>query len=93
MLFNVIEELNRMLPSEEHLPKDVHAALMGASGRLDSAGLINLIVLTEQRALQEFGRNILLTDDSTMSRIEQVFSTIGALADHIHGLLDNENDG
>lgn len=93
MLFNVIDELNRMLPREEHLPKDVHAPLMGASGRLDSAGLINLIVLTEQRALQELGRAILLTDDRTMSRIDQVFGTVGSLADYIHGLLNEKNDG
>lgn len=93
MLFSVIEELNRMLPSGEHMPKDVHAPLMGASGRLDSAGLINLIVLTEQRALQDLGRDILLTDDGTLSRIEQVFGTVGSLADHIHGLLHEKTDG
>ena len=86
MLFNVIDEINLMLPPEEHLEKDVKAALAGESGRLDSAGLINLIVVTEEKAAAELGLSIVLTDDQTMSQVNQVFQSIGALADHIYSL-------
>ena len=93
MLFNVIDELNQLQPREEHLTKDLQAPLAGEFGRLDSAGLINLIVLTEQKAAQELGRPILLTDDRTMSQINAVFRTLGSLADYIHLLLNEKRDG
>jgi acyl carrier protein len=93
MLFNVIDELNQMHSREEHLTKDLQAPLAGDYGRLDSAGLINLIVLTEQKTAQELGRPIRLTDDRTMSQINVVFRTLGSLADYIHLLLNEKRDG
>ena len=93
MLFNVIDELNQLQPREEHLTKDLQAPLAGDFGRLDSAGLINLIVLTEQKTARELGRPILLTDDRTMSQINMVFRTLGSLADYIHLLLNEKRDG
>jgi acyl carrier protein len=93
MLFNVLDELNQLRPEDEHLKKDLGTPLSGDSGSLDSAGLINLIVLTEQKTAQALGRRILLTDDRTMSRINEVFRTVGSLADYIHLLLNEERDG
>jgi len=93
MLFRVLDELNQFRPREEHLKKDLETPLAGGSGELDSAGLINLIVLTEQKAAQELGRPILLTDDRTLSRINEVFLTLGSLADYIHLLLNEKRDG
>ena len=90
MLFSVIDELNQLRPTEEYLEKDLETPLAGDFGRLDSAGLINLIVVTEQKAAEELGRPILLTDDRTMSQISQVFRSLGTLADYIQQLL-NEN--
>jgi acyl carrier protein len=92
-LFTVIDELNQLRPREEHLTKDLQTPLAGDFGRLDSAGLINLIVLTEQKIAQELGRPILLTDDRTMSQINVVFRTLGSLADYIHLLLNEKRDG
>jgi hypothetical protein len=83
MLFSVIDELNQMRPTDEHLAKDLETPLAGDSGKLDSAGLINLIAVTEQKAAAELGRPILLTDDRTLSQVKQVFRTLGTLADYI----------
>jgi hypothetical protein len=93
MLFRVIDELNQLRPADEHLAKDLAAPLAGDSGRLDSAGLINLIAVTEQKAAAELGRPILLTDDRTLSQVNEVFGTLGALADYIHLRLNEKNDG
>ena len=93
MLFSIIDELNQLQSGEAHLTKDVQAPLAGDFGRLDSAGLINLIVLTEQKTAQELGRTILLTDERTMSQINVVFRTLGSLADYIHLLLNEKRDG
>ena len=93
MLFNVLDELNQLRPREEHLAKELETPLAGDFGRLDSAALINLIVLTEQKTAQELGRPILLTDERTMSQINVVFRTLGSLADYIHLLLNEKRDG
>ncbi len=93
MLFSVIDELNQLRPTEEYLEKNLETPLAGDFGRLDSAGLINLIVVTEQRAAEELGMPILLTDDRTMSQVNQVFRTLGTLADYIHLLLNEKRDG
>ena len=93
MLFGAIDELNQLRPAEEHLEKDLDTPLAGDVGRLDSAGLINLIVVTEQKAAEELGRPILLTDDRTMSQVNQVFRTLGTLADYIDLLLSEKRDG
>jgi len=91
-LFEAVDELNRMLPAGERLPTDVRTPLMGDSGRLDSAGLINLIVIAEQRLAERLGTPVLLTDDRTLSRVVEVFGTIGSLADHVQGLLSEPRD-
>ena len=93
MLFNVIDELNELRPADEHLEKNLAVPLTGDTGKLDSAGLINLIVLTEQKTAEELGIPILLTDDRTMSRVKEVFSTLGTLADYIQRLLSEKRDG
>ncbi|MGD9301100.1 MAG: hypothetical protein PVI13_05970 [Desulfobacterales bacterium] len=93
MLFNVIDELNELRPADEHLDKNLAAPLTGDTGKLDSAGLINLIVLTEQKTAEELGTPILLTDDRTMSRVKEVFDTLGTLADYIQRLLNEKRDG
>jgi acyl carrier protein len=93
MLFGVIDELNQLRPTEEHLEKNLETPLAGDSGRLDSAGLINLIVVTEQKTAEELGVPILLTDDRTLSRVKEVFRTLGTLADYIQLLLNEKRDG
>jgi len=92
-LFNVIDELNQLRSTEEQLEKNLAAPLTGDSGRLDSAGLINLIVLTEQKTAEELGMPILLTDDRTMSQVKEVFGTLGTLAEYIQRLLNEKRDG
>jgi acyl carrier protein len=93
MLFSVLDELNQLRPTEEHLEKNLGTPLAGDFGRLDSSGLINLIVITEQKTDEEFGIPILLTDDRTMSQINIVFRSLGTLADYIHQLLNEKRNG
>jgi hypothetical protein len=60
---------------------------------LDSAGLINLIAVAEQKAAAELGRSLLLTDDRTLSQVNQVFRTLGTFADYIQLRLNEKRDG
>jgi acyl carrier protein len=93
MLFSVVDELNQLHPAAEHLEKNLESPLAGDAGSLDSAGLINLIVITEQKTAEELGTPLLLTDDRTMSRVKEVFGTLGTLADYIQQRLDEKGNG
>ena len=93
MLFSVVDELNQLRPAAEHLEKNLDSPLTGDAGVLDSAGLINLIVLTEQKTAEVLGAPVLLTDDRTMTRVKEVFGTLGSLAEYIQQLLDEKGNG
>ena len=93
ILFSAIDEINQLLPPEEQLERDLETPLAGDFGRLDSAGLINLIVVAEQKTADELGMPILLTDDRTMSQVDRVFRTLGTLADYLEQLANEIQNG
>jgi acyl carrier protein len=84
-----LEELNQQLPSEAQLEVSPDAILLGPDGRLDSLGLVNLILLIEERMASEFGAAISLTDENALSRPEAVFRDVQTLARHILALTEH----
>jgi len=61
--------------------------IYGNDSRLDSLGLINLIVAVEQNIEDEFDVSITIADERAMSQKYSPFRTIGSLADYIEVLL------
>ena len=59
-IYSAIDEINQQLPVEQRLDKSIDMVLLGSSGRLDSLGIINLIVLTEQEVEKKLGAKIIL---------------------------------
>ncbi|MCL4298377.1 MAG: hypothetical protein KJ077_21750 [Anaerolineae bacterium] len=93
-VFEVIDELNQLLPAEQHLEKDADTPLFGKSGRLDSLGLVNLIVATEQKIEEKFdGAAITLADSMTLPEEHSPFTSVGKLVDHLSLLLEQETNG
>jgi acyl carrier protein len=64
--------------------------IYGNDSRLDSLGLINLIVAVEQNIEDEFDVNITIADERAMSQKHSPFRTIGSLAEYIEMLLKEE---
>lgn len=87
MIFSAVDEINQQLAKEQKLEKSIGTVLFGESGKLDSLGLVNLIVSTEQKIEEEFGVVITLADERAMSQKNSPFRTIGTLADYISLLL------
>ena len=87
VIFSAIDEVNQQLPKEQQLEKSIDTVLFSSSGKLDSLGLVNLIVATEQRIEEEFDVTITLADERAMSQENSPFRTIGTLADYISFLL------
>lgn len=90
ILFNAIDELNQQLPKEQHLKKSTDTALLG---QLDSLGLINLIVATEQGVEENFGTSITLADERTLAQENSPLKNIGTFADHVALLLGEKANG
>ncbi len=92
VVFNVIEEINQELPDNQQLEKSRETVLFGRLSELDSLGLVNLIIATEQAIEEEFGVTITIADERAMSQKNSPFKTLGALIDYACLLLEKEND-
>tara|TARA_B100001250_G_scaffold395204_1_gene399874 strand:+ start:687 stop:998 length:312 start_codon:yes stop_codon:yes gene_type:complete len=87
MIFLAIDEMNEVLTPKEQLTKSEETVLYGSEGKIDSLGLINLIIMVEQNIEDEFNHTITLANEKAMSQKHSPFRTIGTLADYIDMLL------
>jgi acyl carrier protein len=88
LLFTAVAEVNRQLPKDRRLDPTRDTRLSGAEGRLDSLGILNLLVLAEQRIQSTFGIDVLLADDEALAREPSPFLTLGTLADHMQDVVE-----
>lgn len=89
-ILSAVDELNMQLPKEKQLEKSVNTVLFGSSSKLDSLGLVDLILATEQKIEEEFESIVTLANEKAMSQKKSPFRTIGTLAEYICFLLDEE---
>ena len=93
LIFDTIDKFNNEYSDEIQLEKSSHTALLGRGSKLDSLGLINLIVAVEQNVEDKFDITITLADERAMSQEISPFRTVGSLADYIEMILvENKND-
>ena len=93
VIMNSIEEINRQLENEHQLEKSTNTVLFGEDGKLDSLGLINLVVAVEQNIEDEFDVTITLADERAMSQETSPFKTVGTLTDYIEMILEEKLNG
>ena len=90
-IFNAVDEINEQLASNQTIDKTVEEELFGKKGKLDSLGLVNFIVSTEQNIEDSFDIHITLTDERAMSMQNSPFRTIGTLNDYIKVLIKEKS--
>ena len=86
-IYKSLDEINKNLNDAQHLIQDKNTVLFGKDGKLDSLGLVNLLVIIEHNIEDEFDVNIIIADERAMSQKHSPFKTIGTLADYIDMLL------
>ena len=91
-LFGAIDEVNQQLPKDQQVEKSLHTVLKGGAGTLDSMGMINFIVATEQKIEEEFGAEIELADSDAMSSNSNPLSSVGAFVDYVTLLLGDHDE-
>lgn len=87
-IYDAIDEVNQQLPGKQRIEKSTDTVLFGRSGKLDSLGLVNLIVSVEERVEEEFGIVITIADERAMSQRNSPFKSVGTFADYISLLLE-----
>jgi acyl carrier protein len=93
LIFIAVDELNQRLSHQQKLEKSVDTVLFGKYAKLDSLGLVGLIVSIEEKIEEEFEVTITLADERAMSQKNSPFKTIGTLADYVSLLLEEETNG
>ena len=92
-IFRAVDEFNQELEEKERLEKSADTLLFGDAGKLDSLGLVSLIVQIEQEIEDEFGVSITIADERAMSQEKSPFKTVQRLSDYISMLLEEaENE-
>ncbi|MBT6439581.1 MAG: hypothetical protein HOK72_07720 [Flavobacteriales bacterium] len=83
VVYECIDEVNRMLPAKSKLDKTMETVLVGDGGSLDSLSLINLLVGLEEALKLKFGIECFLLDESLLVEPNGPFQSIGHLSEWI----------
>ena len=87
---SVIDEINHQLPKKRRLDKNEDTVIYrNAKDRnLDSLGIVNLIVETEQKLFEEFELEINLTNQQIITENRNPLSTIKSFTDFVTEVLE-----
>ena len=87
LIITSVKEINEQLPQEQQLGQSTKTVLFGKDGKLDSLGLVTLLVIIEQNIEDGFDVSITIADERAMSQKHSPFRTVGALVDYIEMIL------
>jgi len=93
IIFEAIDNINEelRLEGERAIVKAPATVLFGSNSKLDSLGLINLIVAIEEKIEEEYDVNITLADEKAMSQMDSPFKTVESLVNYICSILEEVN--
>lgn len=92
VVFAALDEAQDTLPTAERIGRRADAVLFGDGG-FDSMGLVQFIVIVEERIEDTCGVELRLASDKAMSQRRSPFATTGALAAFIETLLAEARGG
>ena len=88
----ILKELGEDLLKNELLEVKETTRLFGAKSSLDSMGLVNLIADIEERLSDEYNIDIILANQSAMSRTHSPFRRVGSCVDYIIELIETKTN-
>lgn len=91
-IYGVVDEVNLQQPDNGQLEKSLDTVLFGQNGKLDSLGLVNFVIASEQNIEEALGVLVSVSDERAMSQRNSPFRTIGTLVDYICILLTEAKD-
>ena len=86
-VLEAVEETNRPLSEEHRIGEDPGTVLLGDGSKLDSLGLVSLIVAIEGRLRDRLGVTLALVDGQALDSAQSPFRTLESLARHVESKL------
>ncbi|TFH14802.1 MAG: hypothetical protein E4H02_09180 [Lentisphaerales bacterium] len=83
VIYSAIDELNELLPREQALAKGPDVMLVGNEGKLDSLGIVNLIVTLERKLAESLQVQVSLTEDEHIFDPDGALRTVDTLAEYL----------
>lgn len=84
----IYDEMNALMEQDSVQGEmNEETGIYGSSGRLDSMGLVSLLVAVEQAVEDEFDIEIAIANARAMSQKNSPFKTVGSLADYVTELV------
>ena len=88
VIFLTVDNINQMQPKDKQIEKSPDTYLFGRLGKLDSLGLVNLIIELEQNIHDEFGIQVSLAEDETNFQDNSPFETIASLVYYVSSIIE-----
>jgi D-alanine--poly(phosphoribitol) ligase subunit 2 len=88
IIYNSFDDINEELPKKNRLEKKVDEIIYGNEGKLDSLGLVNLIVSIESAIDDELDKQIVIANEKAMSMKNSPFRSVDTLAQFILELIN-----
>lgn len=92
VVYDAIDTLNKQLSEENQLTKSEDTVLFGEMGKLDSMGLVSLIITVEEYINDEFGKSITIANEKALSLQNSPFLTVQTLVDYTLSILTKDDD-
>ena len=92
LVYGAIEERNQTVPKELYLEQSPDTVLFGDTARMDSLGLVSLILAVEEKIADDYGIPVSIADEKALSQTHSPFKTVGSLSEYIGTLLDEAAD-
>jgi acyl carrier protein len=89
VIYKAIDEVNEERSADEGLiNKSPDTRLFGGDSVIDSLGLVNLLVLIEEKINTEFDLALTVADERAMSQRNSPFRSVNTFADYILILIN-----
>jgi len=88
-IYSAIDEINKQLPNENRLDKSLDTVVIGPESKIDSLGIVNLIVTIEENIEENCAIAISLTEDTTIFAEDNQSQTVASLCEEIGKMLES----
>lgn len=92
IVISAVEELNFQQPDDRQLELSPDIQLFGRGSKLDSLGLVNLIVMVEEKVMDQLDAAITIADERAMSQKHSPFRTIHSLSEYVVELVKEQKN-
>src|SRR5262245_44876828 len=92
VVYSAVDELNKQLPKDGQVEKFPDASLYGKGGRLESLDFVTFVMEVETKIQDEFGIELVLTDEDLLSKQTSQFATLGTLIEYLESRVTADGE-